>query len=263
MPYDDFARIAGTLEAQDWIFAKTMPQNPHYYALRKNFKDDALFDSIVDAMRGYSYSGKWGGRNYQYFNVNNHYYWTMGAPIPKTVLINRKDRGPAPYDEIALRYDELFTDTESRHENEDVLAMIDYRGGSLLEIGCASCPLVAQISIDRYCGIDPSPKMTEICREKYPGERFIQSDFESFYDGQRYDYIAATFGAASYIHSGYLSWIHERLNPEGKFFLMFYKDEYTPATYRKTGIFLDWYKGNYKAIPGDLSEYHNYIVLKR
>jgi hypothetical protein len=262
MPYNDFAHIAGTLLNQKWIFAKTMPENPHHYAVRKNFWDDTLFDSIVAAMREYSYCGTWGGKSYRYFNVNEHYYWTMGAPISQTIIINRKVRGPTPYDQIALQYSELFNDAESRRENEEVLDMINYRGGSLLEIGCASTPLVGQIPIDEYCGIDPSPKMIEICRKNHDG-RFVQTDFESFFDGRRYDYIVATFGAVSYIHPDYLPWIDGHLNPGGKVFLMFYKDGYTPMTYQKTGISLDWYKGSYKVTPGDLSDYHNYIVLKR
>ena len=266
MPYGEFARIAAALLSQEWIFAKTMPENPHHYALRKNFRDDALFDSIVAAMRENSYSGKWGGRRYQYFNVNEHYYWTMGAPVPETILINRKVRGPTSYDEIAPRYGGLFTDTESLRENDDVLAMIDYRGGSVLEIGCASCPLAGRLPIDRYTGIDPSQAMIDICRENHPGGTFIRSDFEAFYGGEKYDYIIATFGAASYIHPDSLPWVRDLLNPGGKIFLMFYKDDYTPETYRKTGIFLDWHKGNYRAFPGEipcgLSEYHNYLILR-
>ncbi|GMO33878.1 MAG: hypothetical protein Ta2B_14340 [Termitinemataceae bacterium] len=269
--YSDFSYIAKTLLAQDWIFAKTMPANPHHYALRKNFKtderfandSDSLFDFIVAAMRECSYSGKFGGRRYQYFNVNEHYYWTMGAPIKETILINRKLRGPVPYDEIASKYNDLFTDAGSLKENDDVLNMINYQGGSLLEIGCASCPLIERLEVSEYYGIDPSGKMIEICRRNNPNAVFVQSDFEAFYTPNHFDYIVATFGAASYIDENYLQRINEMLNPGGKIFLMFYKDDYLPATYQKTGMFLDWHKGNYKAFNGEMRSYNNYFVLSK
>jgi hypothetical protein len=46
-PYTNFAAVAETLLTRDWIFAKTMPENPHWYALRKNFKVDADFIKAV------------------------------------------------------------------------------------------------------------------------------------------------------------------------------------------------------------------------
>jgi ubiquinone/menaquinone biosynthesis C-methylase UbiE len=261
LPYSEFSKIARTLLSQKWIFAKTMPQNPHHYALRENFYDDALFDATVAKMREYSYVGRFGGRQYQYFNINENFYWTMGEPIPTTILINRKLRGSSPYDEIASRYIELFSDKESQKENDDVLNLLDYKGGSVLEIGCACCPLISALNIDRYCGVDPSKKMLEICRQKYPGIRFIQSDFESLYDESRYDYIVATFGAASYIQPEYLQKVFNLVNSGGKIFLMFYKDDYTPKTYEKTGVSLNWYKGNFKTLTGEVKKYHNYIIF--
>ena len=137
-------------------------------------------------------------------------------------------------------------------------------GGSKepLEIGCASCPLTGQMPIDRYTGIDPSQAMIDICRSSLPREQFIRSDFEAFYSGERYDYLIATFGAASYIHPDWLPWVNNLLHPGGALFLMFYQDDYIPETYRKTGIFLDWYQGNYRALSGDLSVYHNYLILR-
>jgi hypothetical protein len=268
MRYYDFAYIAKTLLAQDWIFAKTMPQNPHHYALRKNFKPDgqfsgdSLFEHTVTTMREYSYDGTFGGRKYKYFNVNGHYYWTMGALVKDTILINRKQRGPTAYDGIAAEYKGLFDDAESLKENEYVLDMINYKSGSMLEIGCASCPLVEKLPILDYTGIDPSEKMIEICRQNNTIGSFIRSDFEAFYPGERrFDYIVATFGAASYIETSHLQRVNELLNPGGRVFLMFYKDEYTPKTYRKTGICLEWNKGGYKVLPGKTREYRDYVIL--
>jgi hypothetical protein len=260
IPYNDFKFIAETLLQQHWIYAKTMPQNPHHYALRKDFESDELFDELVEMMRRYSYAGKFGGREYRYVDVNEHYYWTMGAPVRQTILINRKLREPSPYDQIAPQYSGLFTDAESLRENSDVLDMIGYTGGSMLELGCASCPLIEELPVSHYCGIDPSKGMIDLCRKQFPCGNFVQSDFEAFYSGEKYNNIVATFGAASYIHPQLLPKIFDMLVPGGRYFLMFYKDTYMPKTYQKTGIFLDWFKGNYASLPGDATEYHDYVI---
>ena len=39
------------LEAHDYRFAKTMPQIPHYYTLRKNWADGKVFEEVVQAIR--------------------------------------------------------------------------------------------------------------------------------------------------------------------------------------------------------------------
>jgi hypothetical protein len=83
------------LEKMPYKFAKTMPQNPHYYTLRKTWPDDELFDAVVIYIREYGQSEYWGtGRwkkKYQYFYWKGFKYWTMGSPINETILINRAE----------------------------------------------------------------------------------------------------------------------------------------------------------------------------
>lgn len=91
----DFERVSALLSAARWIFAKTMPDNPHDYTLRKDWNDDD-FVFVVQYIRQHGYQGKFGGRTYTYLDAGGHYHWTMGAPInkddgtPCTILINRK-----------------------------------------------------------------------------------------------------------------------------------------------------------------------------
>lgn len=72
-----------------WHFAESMPQNPHWYTLRKN-QDDGMFNRVIEHMREFGYDGYFQGAKYRYYNIGHHYYWTMGAPINDTILINRK-----------------------------------------------------------------------------------------------------------------------------------------------------------------------------
>ena len=84
----DLQRISRLLLSHHWIFAKTMPGNPHWYTLRKYWKD-ADFCYVVSAIREHGYSEIFKGRRYMMFNMNNMKYWTMGAPLEQTILINR------------------------------------------------------------------------------------------------------------------------------------------------------------------------------
>jgi hypothetical protein len=91
IPYDDWLFITELIQRSRWIFAKTMPENPHYYMLRKE-SDDGEFVRFVEIIRQYGYQYQYEGYWYTVLNVYDWYYWTMGAPMEETILINRKER---------------------------------------------------------------------------------------------------------------------------------------------------------------------------
>ena len=88
---DDFRRF---IEERQWNFAKTMPQWPHEYTVRK-FQDpkdeQTQFEQAVAFIRanGESRIFKPTGRSSVYFDIDGRQYWTMGAPIEETIIINR------------------------------------------------------------------------------------------------------------------------------------------------------------------------------
>lgn len=98
----DHQRLAELLEGAKWVFAKTMPENPHWYTLRKTWANDADFVWAVEQIRLRGYRSKFKGTWYIQLDVNDHFYWTMGWPIGSmdwgwerlnkagTILINRK-----------------------------------------------------------------------------------------------------------------------------------------------------------------------------
>ena len=64
--------------------------------------------------------------------------------------------------------------------------------GDYLEIGCGTGFLTEEIVKKfpgKLLGIDISPKMVEICREKFAGHRFMEGDGEQLCDENRYDAI--------------------------------------------------------------------------
>jgi hypothetical protein len=85
---DDRARIRSFIEKHNWISAKTMPQWPHEYTLRKNANEEE-FLWFVFFIRERGYAESFGGQKHIYLDVDGWKYWTMGSPLDDTVLINR------------------------------------------------------------------------------------------------------------------------------------------------------------------------------
>ncbi len=110
------------LESQRWIFAKSRATNPHEYCLRREAGDEATFERIVQFIREYGSPYPWWGKQYQQYVAGDHVYWTMGSPIPETVLINRKSLERVRLDQLENRggggivWPWLHTDIEAERE---------------------------------------------------------------------------------------------------------------------------------------------------
>jgi hypothetical protein len=83
----------------EWRFAKTMPDNPHEYTLKKTWSNPADFEYDCQLIRTRGKKRKFNGSTYIELDLGQYTYWTMGWPCrPKpgypahsaTELINRK-----------------------------------------------------------------------------------------------------------------------------------------------------------------------------
>jgi hypothetical protein len=83
MPFDPVAFI----NAHEWTFAKTMPDNPHEYVARKNVARD--FDDMVRFIREHGHARLYQKRLYLYWEHDGWLYWSMGWPVNETIIINR------------------------------------------------------------------------------------------------------------------------------------------------------------------------------
>ena len=86
----DETRAREFVEAQNWKFAKTMPQIPHYYCLKGLCPDPKEFEWFVDYMLRKSVSGEFYGKTFQYFYLDKWKYWIMDEYPAKCNLINRE-----------------------------------------------------------------------------------------------------------------------------------------------------------------------------
>lgn len=76
------------IQSVQWTYAKTMPDWPHEYIVR-NRVDEKHFIKLVTHIRSFGYEGKFYKRPITYFDHDGMTYWTMGAPLDETTIINR------------------------------------------------------------------------------------------------------------------------------------------------------------------------------
>lgn len=245
-----------------------MPENPHEYTLRKHWDNDDDFAEAVQLIRDYGYVTKFKGRKYTQFNVLGHFYWSMGAPIPETILINRacidKDV-ESPYDAISEYYDCWFSEPKYKQEDNELIRLLNpYINGRTLDIGCGTGILIdlTKISSDNYRGIDSSRLMLDKLKSKHPGYRVLQTRYEDFmYEG--FDTIVSLYGSFNYCNPLSISNILEQLKKGGKYFLMLYKDDYIPIINLISNINIPYNKTVKYKLPVDSekTDFNNYIIV--
>ncbi len=77
------------IDDQEWVFAKTMPQIPHWYTLKRKARSEDDFAAFVQEIRLRGVVRPFGRRTFTYFDFEGWTYWTMGEPVADTTLINR------------------------------------------------------------------------------------------------------------------------------------------------------------------------------
>lgn len=76
------------IDSERWTFARTMPEWPHEYLVRKRV-DPEMFEATVRHIRAHGFEGRFYRRSITYFAEDGLLYWTMGAAIDETTIINR------------------------------------------------------------------------------------------------------------------------------------------------------------------------------
>jgi len=80
--------LSGFINTEKWTFAKTMPKWPHEYLVRERV-DVTLFVRLAVFIRENGYEGRFYNKAITYYDHDGKVYWTMGAPIDETTIINR------------------------------------------------------------------------------------------------------------------------------------------------------------------------------
>jgi hypothetical protein len=81
-------QLVAFVDGATWTFAKTMPDWPHEYIVRDRV-DEQLFEELVRHIRAYGHEGHFYAKVLVYYEEAGMAYWTMGAPIRETTIVNR------------------------------------------------------------------------------------------------------------------------------------------------------------------------------
>jgi hypothetical protein len=86
---DDLRRF---INDEQWRFTSRMPDWPHEYLVRERV-DRKLFERAVKHIRSNGYEGVFFHTQILYYEEGDLVYWTIGAPVEETVIINRCRKG--------------------------------------------------------------------------------------------------------------------------------------------------------------------------
>ncbi len=98
-------RFAEFIADRVWTFAKTMPQWPHEYTVRRRNEEDPEFCFAVLLIRqtGMKLRFKPTNSRFVYLPQGPHMYWTMGWPLDRTIILNRCLYDPALPDHLPVK----------------------------------------------------------------------------------------------------------------------------------------------------------------
>lgn len=261
-------QIQDFIARQKWVFAKTMPQHPHEYVVKKNlsFFNQRLFEQITSYIRLYGRDERYLGTHpvRQYLYLGEWKYWTMGAPVLQTTILNRAKTEAHPYDK--MQYETLFTGPDDLAEEKELVDMaVEHIFGykpahkhtlafmnepattaHVLDIGCGDGLFIrySEHPNHLYTGFDPSIRMLNNFAAAHPNyePRLFLTRVEDVAPrlNERFDAIIALYGPPNYIPFQFFPMGMQRLlAPGGKYFLCFFKEGYSPLAYERSGIKAD------------------------
>lgn len=86
----NYDKLRSMIARCEWTFAKSMPFAPHEYIVRNKCPlTDDEFVYFVEMQRQFGKKERWGKYNNSYLYIDGYKYWTMGAPMDDTMVINR------------------------------------------------------------------------------------------------------------------------------------------------------------------------------
>ena len=86
----NYDKLREMISRCEWTFAKMMPFAPHEYIVKDKCPlTTEGFEYFVNMQRENGVKERWGKYNNPYLYIDDYKYWTMGAPLEDTTVINR------------------------------------------------------------------------------------------------------------------------------------------------------------------------------
>jgi SAM-dependent methyltransferase len=143
-----------------------------------------------------------------------------------------------PYGHFARFYDPAMDDPVPRAARVQEFVDRHLPGAqSILELGCGTGSILARLtSFSSLTGLDQSPEMLAIAREKVPTARLVEGDMSSFALGEQFDVIVCVFDSLNHLLT-FEAWestfatVHDHLHSGGLFIF----DVNTVGEFRRLG----------------------------
>jgi SAM-dependent methyltransferase len=142
-----------------------------------------------------------------------------------------KDEKIRFFDSIAAQREQYRERGAYYHiELEKYLRFLIPHNSSVIEIGCGIGKTLAALNPSRGLGIDISPKMVEIAREKFPHLQFEVGDVESLHIEEKFDYVLmdGTIGNVDDIQLAFKE-LRKICKPETRLIIVYYNYLWEPA----------------------------------
>jgi hypothetical protein len=88
---NDLDRARAFIAKARWVFAKSVPQHPHEYSLRRWLEPalQADFDAFAALIAERGYRGPYWGATWTYLDVDAHKYWISRELHGDGLIVNR------------------------------------------------------------------------------------------------------------------------------------------------------------------------------
>lgn len=110
------------------------------------------------------------------------------------MIKRNKEKVYESYEEIVDWFDDARTKTLMESEYLNLIVQSVPANGSVLDLGCGTGEPIAQFFIDngfKVTGVDGSKKMIDLCKKRFPSERWIVSDMREINLNQKFDVVLA------------------------------------------------------------------------
>ena len=86
-------RIKTLISSVEWTWAKTYAKSaPHWYCVfKRNPELDQEFRYFTQYIRDHGVTRKFWSKEFTYLEIEGFEYWSYGAPVEETELINRAE----------------------------------------------------------------------------------------------------------------------------------------------------------------------------
>jgi len=139
---------------------------------------------------------------------------------------------------------------------------------SVLEVGCGSGDFLAKLEPSRGVGIDFSPEMIKLAREKYPDLRYQRDDVEDLALSEKFDYIILS-DIIGHLYDVYQAFreLRKVTQPESRIIITHYNFLWEPALKlgEKFGLKMKEGHQNWLSLPDieNLLDLNGFEVIKR